>query len=857
MHFSPTIGRSIIACLAPFLVEHLSWFGLLAQGAESVREIRFSQDILPILSDKCFQCHGPDAQARKGDLRLDQESAAKGQASSGLAIIDPGKSNTSELLVRIHSQDVDEVMPPPELGRPLSQEEKERLETWIQEGAAWGRHWSLEPIEASVPPNQDLHPVDAFVELKLAEKGLKPQPEASRSTLIRRLALDLTGLPPTPSEMDAMLKDDASSWWEKAIDRFLASPAYGERMAWEWLDAARYADSNGYQGDRERTMWPWRDWVVRAFNRNMPWDQFTQWQLAGDLLPQSSEESILATGFCRNHMINGEGGRIAEENRVDYVMDMTETMGTVWLGATLNCARCHDHKFDPITQKEYYQFFDFFNQTPVSGGGGDPQPPPVLAIASESQTMAIQRGEAAQDHAQAQVDQAWKTFGALAPIWERRQSEILPGELESLAQDREEERKELEALQEALQQPAQERDDAAKKRIRKRAGQTYLPLQEAQKELTAATEALNRLKAGIPKVMVMQERKERRNSYRLERGLYNQPRETLIAGVPASLPALEPQEDQPLNRLDLARWLTHRNHPLTARVTVNRLWQQLFGIGLVKTSEDFGIQGEIPEHMALLDWLSAQFMDSGWNLKELLKTILTSEAYRRSSDTTPQLQESDPENRFMARGARYRLPSWMIRDQALSVAGLLDPRQRGPPVNGYQPEGVWEEATFGNKKYTMDDPSKRYRRSLYTFWRRIIAPTMFFDTASRQTCTVSIKRTNSPLHALATLNDVTYIEASRALASRAMEQAEEAPDQKLEWIYRRVLGRSPTVDEQAIWKESYQRAFRHFSDQPDARDAWLKQGSHGVRDSVDRKALSAWATVCLGILNLDETLNRE
>ncbi|MGB1674476.1 MAG: DUF1549 domain-containing protein, partial [Limisphaerales bacterium] len=566
----------------------------------------------------------------------------------------------------------------------------------------------------------------------------------------RRLALDLTGLPPTPSEMDAMLKDDASSWWEKAIDRFLASPAYGERMAWEWLDAARYADSNGYQGDRERTMWPWRDWVVRAFNRNMPWDQFTQWQLAGDLLPQSSEESILATGFCRNHMINGEGGRIAEENRVDYVMDMTETMGTVWLGATLNCARCHDHKFDPITQKEYYQFFDFFNQTPVSGGGGDPQTPPVLAIASESQTMAIQRGEAARDHAQAQVDQAWKTFGALAPIWERRQSEILPGELESLAQDREEERKELEALQEALQQPAQERDDAAKKRIRKRAGQTYLPLQEAQKELTAATEALNRLKAGIPKVMVMQERKERRNSYRLERGLYNQPRETLIAGVPASLPALEPQEDQPLNRLDLARWLTHRNHPLTARVTVNRLWQQLFGIGLVKTSEDFGIQGEIPEHMALLDWLSAQFMDSGWNLKELLKTILTSEAYRRSSDTTPQLQESDPENRFMARGARYRLPSWMIRDQALSVAGLLDPRQGGPPVNGYQPEGVWEEATFGNKKYTMDDPSKRYRRSLYTFWRRIIAPTMFFDTASRQTCTVSIKRTNSPLHALAT-----------------------------------------------------------------------------------------------------------
>ena len=470
--------------------------------------------------------------------------------------------------------------------------------------------------------------------------------------------------------MTSVLKDDASM--VKAIGPFSGLQPT-ERMAWEWLDAARYADSNGYQGDRERTMWPWRDWVVRAFNRNMPWDQFTQWQLAGDLLPQSSEESILEQASPQSHDQRRRWThRGRKPGRLRHGHDRNH--GNRLVGSDLNCARCHDHKFDPITQKEYCTILRLLQPDPREWrrrrSADSPGPGHRLRVTDHG--YPARRGSSGS--CPGTSGPGLENVGALAPIWERRQSGNPARELESLAQDREEERKELEALQEALQQPAQERDDAAKKRIRKRAGQTYF-LSRRHKELTAATEALNRLKAGIPKVMVMQERKERRNSYRLERGLYNQPRETLIAGVPASLPALEPQEDQPLNRLDLARWLTHRNHPLTARVTVNRLWQQLFGIGLVKTSEDFGIQGEIPEHMALLDWLSAQFMDSGWNLKELLKTILTSEAYRRSSDTTPQLQESDPENRFMARGARYRLPSWMIRDQALSVAGLLDPRQ--------------------------------------------------------------------------------------------------------------------------------------------------------------------------------------
>jgi hypothetical protein len=827
---------------------------LMAQDStEDPSRIHFSKEILPILSDACFQCHGPDAKARKADLRLDKESSALGSRDTSSPVIIPGKAHLSTLIQRLVTEDADEKMPPPELGRPLDASQIDLLRRWINQGAKWGRHWSLNPVVRPLPPRHDVHPVDAFIEHELKREGLQAQASADRRTLIRRLALDLTGLPPRSSELNAILSNQTESWWDEAIDRYLASPAYGERMAWHWLDAARYADSNGYQGDRERTMWPWRDWVVDTFNRNLPWDTFTLWQLAGDLLPAPTHEQRLATGFCRNYMINGEGGRIAEENRVDYVMDMTETMGTVWLGATLNCARCHDHKYDPFTQKEYYQLFDFFNQTPVTGGGGDPQTAPILAVPSPDQAKAIADAFAESQSARKNLEKMMVEHAPAIHAWEIQRRKALS---DPMAQDvKEADKENLNTLREALFKPTEERSKTQTEIILKAYITSDPPLAEARQYSKNNKERLQRLRAVVPKVMVMQDQENRRPTPMLERGLYHRKGTEVTAAIPASMPALKTSDRIP-NRLDLARWLIRPDHPLTARVTVNRLWQQLFGTGLVKTAEDFGIQGEFPRHLELLDWLSYEFITSGWNVKKLLKTIMTSQAYQRLSTTTEALIEVDPENRLYARASRYRLPSWVIRDQALSAAGLLDRTLGGPPVNGYQPDGVWEDATFGNKKYRRDKGRKLYRRSLYTFWRRIIAPTLFFDTASRQTCNVDHKRTNSPLHALTTLNDTTFVEAARGLATRAM-QGTSTQEAILHRAYAYILARAPFSEETEIWLNSLKRAREHFETRPKATEAWLDHGEGIGATDLDSIELAAWSTVCLGILNMDETLNRE
>ncbi len=710
--------------------------------------VLFSRDILPLLSDHCFQCHGPDANDRHGDLRLDDEDDAK-RPRDPFAVVTPHDSARSLIMDRLRTSDPDTVMPPPELGRPLSPEQITLLERWIDEGAPWGRHWAFEPIARPPLPDRDggEHPIDRFVREKLDQAGLVPNPRASRATLARRLALDLTGLPPSRAEREAFLKDPSPNAWARLVDQLLESPAYGERMAWDWLEAARYADTNGYQGDRERTMWPWRDWVVRAFNANLPYDQFTIWQLAGDLLPKPTRDQLLATGFNRNHMINGEGGRIPEENRVDYVMDMTETMGTVWLGLTLNCARCHDHKFDPLTQSEYYQFTAFFNQTPVDGSGGDPQTPPVL-----------------------EVD-------------------------------------------------------------------------------TTFTEA-------APKVMIMRDRDETRPTYILDRGLYTARGETVDPNGPATLPPLTGRADGKRDRLDLARWLVSHDHPLTARVTVNRFWQMLFGIGLVKTAEDFGVQAEYPLQRELLDWLAAEFMDSGWDVKHLLRTIVTSAVYQQRATVTPALLEADPDNRYLARGARFRLPSWMLRDQALAAAGLLVPQLGGPPVKPYQPDGLWAEATFGKKRYEPDSGKALYRRSLYTFWRRIVGPAMFFDVAKRQVCEVKPLRTNTPMQALNMLNDTTYVEAARALAEDLLRSCENDRE-RLDQASQSVLGRLPHEDERALWERSLTRARNAFEADPTAAEAFLSHGASARDATLKASDHATWTAICLNLLNLDEALTKE
>ncbi len=820
------------------VVGFLVWLVFLARVQAEEAPVDYLRQIRPILADNCFRCHGPDEAARQSGLRLDVPDMAMAPADSGRAAIVPGKPEQSELIRRVSSEDPSERMPPPETKRHLTSEQVDLLRRWIAQGASYQGHWSRQPVcRPPLPPPSpwavDDHPVDRFIDQKLLDLGLQPTDQADRYHLIRRLALDLTGLPPTPEEAEAFLCDLSPDAYERLVDRLLASPAFGERMAWDWLDAARYADSNGYQGDAERTMWPWRDWVISAWNRNLPFDQFTIWQLAGDLLPEATDETRLATGFCRNHMINGEGGRIPEENRVDYVMDITETVATVWLATTLTCARCHDHKYDPFTRRDYYSLFAFFNQTPIDGSGGNPQTPPVLEVPTEEQRMA-----------QARLSEQLTAL----------QQELVQREQALLGQNSNEPLPE--AIRKLLEHPPKNRDqnqwEQLEKHFVERAAD-YVQLIAQWREVQREYE---RLRREIPRVMITADRAEYRPTHILEKGLYNRPAEEVSPDVPSCLPLLG--EESVRNRLALARWLVRPDNPLTARVIANRMWQHFFGNGLVRTPEDFGTQGEPPTHPELLDWLASELIESEWDIKRLCRLLVTSRAYRRDSRATPKLLEVDPENRWLARGVRYRLASWIIRDQALAVSGLLTVRLGGRPVFPYQPDGVWEEATFGNKGYRQDHGEHLYRRSIYTFWRRIMAPTLFFDVASRQVCSVRVLRTNSPLHALVTLNDTTYVEAARALATsqwRALDgQGTDA--ELVSGMFRRVLVRPPTPYELSVLCSALSRWELYYRQHPEAADALLSVGEW-PRPQGPAPRLAAMTIVAHTILNMDETLSKE
>jgi mono/diheme cytochrome c family protein len=986
--------------------------------------ISYVTDIRPILSTHCYHCHGPDAGSREADLRLDTEEGARTALER--------EDGVAKLLARVKSDDPDLVMPPPASKKPLKPEQIALLERWVREGSAWGRHWAFEPIvRPTVPEIREggvlvRHPIDAFVQAGLEARELSPAGEASREALIRRVTLDLTGLPPTPADVEAFLADGSEDAYERVVDRLLAAAAYGEHMAWAWLDAARYADSNGYQGDAERTMWPWRDWVVEAFNRNVPYDQFTILQLAGDLLPGATHEQKLATGFLRNHMINGEGGRIPEENRVDYVMDMAETVGTVWLGLTMNCCRCHDHKFDPLTQQDYYSLFAFFNQTPTDGSGLSGQLAPVIEKPSADQVRALAQLERdlaavsarieARERALAGETEAWArkvqeaaasspwrvaavtnataakqtlellddgsvlatgtvpaqdtytvelaagpeplaalrldallheshTNAALSrsnsgnfvltefEVAVRRPDAVEPvsvkiaaaeatfaqnGHSIELAFDGKRDsgwavhdgkgidrahsaifrfteplldldgatlvvtmRHDSQfhghaigrfrlattgspaaslggtspAVLAALAVPADRRDETQRRDLAAAQRASDGPLAGLAADRKALDRSIEEAKARFPRVMVMEEMSTPRKTYMLARGLYTNRGTEVTAVVPAVLPPLA--ADEPRNRLGLARWLVSPDNPLTARVTVNRIWQQLFGIGLVKTTEDFGVQGETPIHQNLLDWLAADFRSNGWDMKRLMRQIVTSHTYRQSSRIDSEVARQDPENRLLARGPRFRLPFPVIRDQALAATGLLVTTIGGPPVNGYQPTGVWEGATFGGKRYTQDTGDAVHRRSLYTFWRRIIAPTMFFDSASRQTCTVKVTRTNTPLQALLTLNDVTFVEAARALAEEAMLSDEGDESGRLGFVCRRILARPPADDEREILLAGLTRMRREFAADQEAAEAFLAVGESRRDTRCDPLEHAAWTGLVLTVLNLDETLTKE
>jgi hypothetical protein len=707
----------------------------------AVAVVDFDRDVRPLLSDRCFACHGPDASARRGELRLD--------TPDGMAtVIDLVRPEDSLLLERVTTPDPDDRMPPPGHGEPLDAAERLLLERWIAAGAVWRGHWAFEPPATITPPDAAArNPIDAFVQATLVDAGFAPAPREDEARLLRRVHLDLTGLPPTPAEIDTHLAAAATDprAFEHAVDRLLASPAYGERMAWDWLDLARYADTNGFQNDPTRTQWPWRDWVVRAFNANLPFDEFTRRQIAGDLIETDDRSSLLASAFLRNHMINGEGGRIAAENVVEYAFDMTETVGTAWLGLTLNCARCHDHKFDPIPQREYYAFLDFFHQSPHDGSGGDPHTPPVMDVAID---------------------------GMDTPV----------------------------------------------------------------------------------RVMVMGDRPDRRPTHVLTRGNYRTPGETVLAGTPSILPSLEIPSDRIPTRLDLADWLVDPRNPLTARVFVNREWRRFFGRGLVETVEDFGTQGDRPTHPALLDWLATTFIEDGWDVKALHRRIVTSDTYAQSARRRTELDDLDPGNHLLGRGPRQRMPAWMIRDHALACSGLLVDRVGGPPVKPYQPEGLWSETTFGTIVYEPDHGDALHRRSLYTFWRRIIGPPIFFDNADRRTCSVRTAITNTPMHALTTLNDPTFVEAARAMAERVLTAEEHADD--IAVAFRIATGRQLDADERAILDARLDALRAHYLDSTDDARDLLAIGESPRDESLDVTEHAAWTGLCLMLLNLDESLTK-
>ena len=894
-------------------------------GVARADPVDYNRDVRPILSENCFYCHGQDPNHRKADLRLDvREVAVKAKA------LVAGKPAESGLVERIFTADPDDLMPPPNSHRQLTAAQKEILKRWVAEGAAYQPHWAYATLTRPALPQVKSkgwtkNAIDAFVLAKLEKEGLSPSPEADKATLLRRVTLDLTGLPPTPAEVDAFFADKSPDAYEKVVDRLLASPAYGERMALPWLDAARYADSNGFQQDGDTYQWVWRDWVVKAMNADMPFDRFSVEQLAGDLLPaaatpEATNEQKIATAFNRNHLLNGEGGAIAEEQRFNNLFDRVDTTATTWLGLTVACAQCHDHKYDPIKQTDYYSLMAAFNQLPETGtpnlGGGSRirVGTPVLELPTEENKRTVAKWEAELKAAESAGDTK-KRFEAELAKWEPTVTpDNVPGFDRNVFQ--------------ALRTPEAERTPDEQKRV-KAALRSYFeknvwPKQTAKDENVKKAEELKRKIAKykneeIARVMVMEDSKPR-DTFVLERGVYDKPTATKVGvDTPAFLPPMPAGE--PKNRLGIAHWLFRPENPLTARVQVNRYWQTFFGTGLVKTSEDLGVQSESPIYQDLIDWLASEFREptvdvegasasaatagspaspvasavaksQPWGVKRLHRLIVTSATYRQSSKVSPALLTRDPENRLLVRGSRFRMPAMVLRDVALSSAGLLNPKVGGMPVYPYQPEGIWDALAITKERdfsYPRSGGADLYRKSLYTFWRRTVGPANLFDASNRQTCRVRSAITSTPLHALTTLNDPTWAEAARVLAAKAMAagpkpaddgdatvkvrtngtevkaaeaKASEATttaavDARLAYAFRQVLGRAPRTEELSPLRRMLDRQRAVYAADPKAAIAVTTVGTAPAAKGLDVTEHAAMSAVCLGILNLDEALTRE
>ena len=807
-------------------------FPALALAAEA--KLDFNRDIRPILSDKCFQCHGPDEETLEGDVRLDERASAV----SAKALV-PGSPELSEALARVLSDDPDEVMPPPKTKKIVSPAEADILRRWIAEGAEYEGHWAFEPIATTEPPDGK-HPVDHFIRAELGRKGIQPSPEADPATLIRRLSLDLTGLLPDPDRVDSFLTEHQKNpdhAVAKLADELLASPHYGERWGRHWLDQARYADSNGYSIDGDRTQWPYRDWVIRAINEDLPFDRFTIEQLAGDLLPNATKAQLVASGFHRNTLINQEGGTDPEQFRNEEVVDRINTTGAVWLGLTLGCAQCHTHKYDPITHREYFELFAFFNHgTDINNTGA------TLEVAEGE--LFLNDPEPAKVKA---IEEAKTSLAKITAATAKRQVAWEKSELGKAASDAKET-----PLLLALRAKPDKRTNEQKKLLTAEFAKVDREKLAAEKNLAEARRALGL--GDAVNTMVMRDLPQPRETFIHLRGSFlDHDRKTgpLSPGVPAALPPL-PDKTTPRNRLDLAEWLVRPDHPLVPRVTVNRVWMRYFGKGLVTTENDFGTQGTYPTHPELLDWLSHDFVANGWSMKRLHKLIVTSATYRQSSHARPDLAELDPLNQLLARQNRLRFEAEIVRDAALSASGLLHPKVGGPGVKPPQPEGVYA-FTQNKKGWTAATGPDRYRRGLYIqFYRSAPYPLLTtFDSPDFQSVCTARVRSNTPLQSLALANDEALFELAQGLGARLLKDVPADDEKRLERAFFLCYARPPSDAERNAVASFRESQLASFVKDPVAAEEVAPKGSK------DPAEAASWTAVARALMNTDEFITRE
>lgn len=812
--------------------------------------LQFNRDIRPILSEHCYACHGPDASHRQAELRLDVPDHLIERG-----IIAPDGPGESELIARIETSDTSLLMPPPSSTKPLREEQKQLLRKWIQQGAAYQKHWAYEP-PAKPFALESSHAIDYWVQRQLESMGWSPAPEADRRTLIRRLSSDLIGLPPSPEELEAFLADTSPNAYEKLVDRLLASEHYGERMAMGWLDVVRYADTIGYHSDNPRNVWPYRDWVIQSFNSNKRFDRFTLEQIAGDLLPGADQESRVGSAFNRLILSTEEGGAQPKDYEARMLADRVRAIGSVWLGQTTGCAQCHDHKYDPFTTRDFYALGAFFADIQEGLVAPREEGMPVMTPEQQSKLDGLDREC---KRLQVEIEPQLPKINEAQRVWEQsvESGEHVLAPLRPDSNATESERKaarNILAAVKAERRSESQRQDLQRyfrQRVNTDQQRTWLALENAEK---ARAEFMRQL----PKCLVSTSGTQKRTVRILPRGDWmDETGEIIPPGFPSYLPQPTSQNRE-WTRLDLAEWLVSRDNPLTARVVVNRLWKHFFGTGLSKILDDLGAQGESPSHPELLDALACEFMDSGWDWKHMVRLIVTSQTYRQSSVATPELLAADPYNRQLARQSPFRLDAELIRDQALLLSGLLAKRVGGPSVKPYQPAGYWENLNFPMRMYEEDRGAGQHRRGLYTWWQRsFLHPSLLaFDAPSREECCAERTRSNIPQQALVLLNDPTYVEAARGLASRILLNAGKTDRSRIEWAYQAVLNRIPSENETQTLSRLVDQHHQRYAADPVAADQLLAIGIFATPAELDRIQLAAWTHVARVLLCLHETITR-